>query len=153
MYRIAVVILVLVTVVGCEQKSEIENSLTTPPTSSPQVPEQALAPQSSDTTSATSQAQIPQTPPSEDYFASQSTVPSTGEAFAAPGIEEIQQALKNAGLYAGKIDGDLGPKTKKAIMEFQGQNDLKADGKVGPRTWGKLKPYLSSSSESTAVGQ
>ena len=150
MYRIAVVILALITVIGCEQKSEIEKYLTTPSAS----PEQALVSQPGDATAVASQAQTPQTPPSEEYFASQSALPASDEAFAAPGIEEVQQALKNAGLYTGKIDGDLGPKTKKAIMEFQGQNDLRADGKVGPKTWSQLKPYLSATQESpAAVGQ
>ena len=152
MYRIVVVVLILMIAPGCEQKSEIEKSLAIPPAASPQTPEKALVSQPVDTAAVASQTQGPQAPTSEDYFASQSALPST-DAFAAPGIEEIQQALKNAGLYTGKIDGDLGPKTKKAITDFQGQNDLKADGKVGPQTWGKLKPYLSSVQESPAVGQ
>lgn len=66
-----------------------------------------------------------------------------------PTNEQIQQALKNAGLYAGSIDGVLGKKTKKAIEDFQSQNDLKVDGKVGPQTWGKLKTYLSGSPENS----
>lgn len=64
------------------------------------------------------------------------------EGFERPSIEEIQQALQKAGLYQGKIDGVLGPKTQKAIEDFQAQNGLLIDGKVGPRTWSKLKSYL-----------
>jgi peptidoglycan hydrolase-like protein with peptidoglycan-binding domain len=56
--------------------------------------------------------------------------------------ENIQQALKNAGLYDGSIDGKIGPKTKRAIEEFQRQNDLQVDGKVGQKTWEKLKVFL-----------
>jgi peptidoglycan hydrolase-like protein with peptidoglycan-binding domain len=56
--------------------------------------------------------------------------------------KDIQQALKNAGFYQGEIDGKIGPKTKKAIEDFQAKNNLKADGKVGPLTWGKLSVYL-----------
>jgi murein L,D-transpeptidase YcbB/YkuD len=67
---------------------------------------------------------------------------STTVAPEKPSIMDIQKALKNAGLYTGKVDGTLGPKTKKAIEEFQKQNKLKADGKVGPKTWEKLKTYL-----------
>ncbi len=63
-----------------------------------------------------------------------------------PTPQQIQQALKNAGLYAGKVDGSLGPKTKKAIEEFQAQNGLTADGKVGPKTWAKLGSHLSAAS-------
>ena len=57
-------------------------------------------------------------------------------------INEIQQALKNAGLYQGAIDGKMGPMTLKAIEDFQTNNGLEVDGKVGPRTWEKLKVYL-----------
>ncbi|MFA5143505.1 MAG: peptidoglycan-binding domain-containing protein [Candidatus Omnitrophota bacterium] len=56
--------------------------------------------------------------------------------------KDIQMALKNAGLYAGAIDGKVGPKTKRAIEEFQKSKGLKADGKVGPKTWAELEKYL-----------
>jgi peptidoglycan hydrolase-like protein with peptidoglycan-binding domain len=59
-----------------------------------------------------------------------------------PSIQDIQQALKNANLYEGKIDGISGPGTRKAITSFQSQNGLKPDGNVGPKTWQKLKEYL-----------
>lgn len=56
--------------------------------------------------------------------------------------ENIQKALQNAGMYQGKVDGKIGPRTKKAIEDFQKQNGLYADGKVGPKTWSKLKSFL-----------
>jgi len=59
-----------------------------------------------------------------------------------PSVQDIQQALKNANLYDGKIDGISGPVTRKAIEAFQSQNGLKPDGKVGPKTWQKMKEYL-----------
>ena len=59
-----------------------------------------------------------------------------------PSIQDVQQALKNADLYKGEIDGILGPNTRKAIEAFQSQNGLKVDGKAGPKTWQKLKEYL-----------
>lgn len=55
---------------------------------------------------------------------------------------DIQMALKNAGFYAGAIDGKVGPKTKSAILEFQKAKGLKVDGKVGPKTWAELEKYL-----------
>ena len=72
---------------------------------------------------------------------------STGSTLVSekPTVQNIQQALKNANIYSGKIDGTLGPKTKQAIESFQTQNNLKADGKVGPKTWQKLKTYLNAS--------
>lgn len=59
-----------------------------------------------------------------------------------PTAGQIQTALKNAGYYSGSIDGKAGPKTKKAIEDFQVANNLKADGKVGPKTWGVLSKHL-----------
>ena len=67
------------------------------------------------------------------------------EELTQPPEKEIQQALKNAGLYEGEIDGKIGPKSKKAIEEFQAKNSLKVDGKVGANTWKRLKEYLSAS--------
>ncbi|MFA6357842.1 MAG: peptidoglycan-binding domain-containing protein [Candidatus Omnitrophota bacterium] len=55
---------------------------------------------------------------------------------------EIQTALKNAGFYTGSVDGKVGPKSKKAIEDFQSANGLKADGKVGPKTWEALAKHL-----------
>ena len=56
--------------------------------------------------------------------------------------KDIQRALKNAGFYAGQIDGKIGPKSKKAIEDFQRQHALKVDGKIGPKTWAELEKYL-----------
>ena len=56
--------------------------------------------------------------------------------------KDIQQALKNAGYYDGAIDGKIGKNTKKAIMEFQKANGLKADRVVGPKTKSLLLQYL-----------
>ena len=62
--------------------------------------------------------------------------------FTKPTSEQIQTALKNAGFYQGNIDGKIGQKSKQAIKDFQAKNDLGVDGKVGPKTWEKLQPYL-----------
>ncbi|MCM8790731.1 MAG: peptidoglycan-binding protein [Candidatus Omnitrophica bacterium] len=56
--------------------------------------------------------------------------------------KQIQTALKNAGFYNGAIDGKIGPRTKKAILDFQQANGLKVDGKVGPKTWAALEKHL-----------
>lgn len=62
-----------------------------------------------------------------------------------PTDKTIQAALKKIGLYHGKIDGKLGRRSKKAIKEFQSQNKLVVDGKVGPKTWSLLKKALEES--------
>jgi murein L,D-transpeptidase YcbB/YkuD len=56
--------------------------------------------------------------------------------------KDIQKALKAAGFYTGVIDGKIGPRTKKAVIDFQKANGLKADGKVGPKTLAALDKYL-----------
>jgi murein L,D-transpeptidase YcbB/YkuD len=64
--------------------------------------------------------------------------------------QQIQTALKNAGLYQGNIDGKIGPMTKRAIETFQSNNGLKVDGKVGPKTWAALEPYLTGAAQVSA---
>lgn len=59
-----------------------------------------------------------------------------------PAVSDIQTALKNAGYYTGLVDGKAGPLTKKAIEDFQMANNLKVDGKVGPKTWALLSAHL-----------
>ncbi len=71
--------------------------------------------------------------------------PSSTKSFTHE--QEIQTALKNLGLYTGKIDGKIGPGTKRAIEEFQKQNGLKVDGKVGPKTWSALSQHLTASAD------
>ena len=71
----------------------------------------------------------------------------------SPTPKNIQLALFNAGLYKGKVDGSIGPKTKKAIREFQEQNGLRADGKVGAKTWTKLQTHLSQPSDNSTTEQ
>lgn len=66
-----------------------------------------------------------------------------------PTTLEIQTALKNAGYYAGSVDGKKGPLTKKAIEDFQKGNGLSVDGKVGPKTWDVLSSYLNPVVETT----
>jgi hypothetical protein len=64
-----------------------------------------------------------------------------------PADIDIQAALRNAGFYSGSIDGKIGPKSKKAIEDFQSANGLKVDGKVGAKTWEALSKYLNIASK------
>jgi N-acetylmuramoyl-L-alanine amidase len=67
-----------------------------------------------------------------------------------PTPRDIQQALKNAGVYASKVDGIIGPKTKQAIESFQAKNNLTADGQVGPKTWAVLKTYQNRAAQASS---
>lgn len=64
------------------------------------------------------------------------------EVKSRPNIKQIQIALKNAGYNPGAVDGRMGRQTKDAIKLFQKNNDLRADGRVGKKTWKLLCPYL-----------
>ena len=71
-----------------------------------------------------------------------------GKAAAAPSsaggmtVREVQQALKQAGFDPGPIDGKMGRKTRAALRDFQQAQGLAADGRIGPHTLAKLKPYM-----------
>src|SRR3954470_2602882 len=58
-------------------------------------------------------------------------------------ILEIQKRLKELGFDPGPLDGDMGEKTRAAIIAFQKHRGLKADGVVGPKTLAALAPELS----------
>ena len=49
-------------------------------------------------------------------------------------IREVQQALKDKGFDPGSVDGVNGPATRSALKKFQAQNNLTADGRLGPKT-------------------
>jgi peptidoglycan hydrolase-like protein with peptidoglycan-binding domain len=53
-------------------------------------------------------------------------------------VTAIQQVLKDIGFYMGEVDGIYGPKTAKAVRDFQISDNLLADGIIGPQTWNAL---------------
>ncbi|MDA5556311.1 N-acetylmuramidase domain-containing protein [Shimia sp. MMG029] len=53
-------------------------------------------------------------------------------------VRELQLLLRRAG-HGVLIDGDFGPATKRAVMNFQRDNGLGVDGVVGPATWAALE--------------
>ncbi|MEK6733043.1 MAG: peptidoglycan-binding domain-containing protein [Candidatus Omnitrophota bacterium] len=120
--RIVMILVLVFALAGCLKKAADENVSV-----EPAVTEEAATA----VTDATQEAQTDMQGVQED-----------SASMEKPSFQDIQQALANAKLYEGKIDGILGPKTRKAIESFQSQNGLKADGKVGPKTWQKLKEYL-----------
>lgn len=100
-------------------------------------------------------AVAPETPPAPVTQSEVVTTPpvEVTVTYTAPTPEEIQTALKNAGYYTGAIDGKIGPKSKKAIEAFQQDNGLVVDGKVGKKTWGKLRGYLNKPAAGTTTTQ
>jgi murein L,D-transpeptidase YcbB/YkuD len=49
-------------------------------------------------------------------------------------LQKAQQTLKDTGLYAGPIDGVLGPETLQALREFQASQGLPQTGKLDEAT-------------------
>lgn len=54
-----------------------------------------------------------------------------------PKVRQLQELLNGHGFHL-VVDGEFGPRTKAAVMDFQAQHKLKADGLVGPVTWAAL---------------
>lgn len=54
-------------------------------------------------------------------------------------VKDLQEMLANLGYFPGFADSKFGPKTEDAVLIFQKDHGLVPDGKVGKRTWGKLR--------------
>jgi len=130
-------------VVGCKNKVDKEGQMANVETTEAFVPVEDVV-----------VTQTPVTDPVQMQVMNQETIPPTAAvpSMAGPAKiasqnrltknKDIQTALKAANFYTGDIDGKMGPKTKKAIVEFQNAKGLKADGKVGSKTWAELEKYL-----------
>lgn len=53
-------------------------------------------------------------------------------------VEYVQQFLTKKGMYHGAIDGDFGPLTQQAVIEWQGYCEIAKDGVVGKGTWSTM---------------
>lgn len=65
------------------------------------------------------------------------TVPSLHIGSHGPDVEKLQRLL-NSRLYGGprlKVDGRFGLRTQEAVVQFQKNSSLVADGIVGRKTW------------------
>ncbi|MDP2653552.1 MAG: peptidoglycan-binding protein [Candidatus Omnitrophota bacterium] len=57
-------------------------------------------------------------------------------------IKMVQQALQNAKVSPGGVDGKMGRRTVEAVKKFQAIKKLKQDGKIGFKTLKNLAVYL-----------
>lgn len=58
-------------------------------------------------------------------------------------VREAQTLLDGQGFSPGKIDSVYGPKSAEAAERFQAARGLAVDGKIGPKTWAKLRATVS----------
>ena len=61
-----------------------------------------------------------------------------GSGKEGPLVRTIQQRLKELGYYSGLIDGQFGAQTREAVIAFQKDRGLTADGLVGDETYALL---------------
>ncbi|EEG31615.1 spore cortex-lytic enzyme [[Clostridium] methylpentosum DSM 5476] len=66
-------------------------------------------------------------------------------------VTAIQQKLKERGLYTGNVDGIYGPNTQSAVIKFQKQQGLSADGIAGPATLKRLGITIGSTPSATTA--
>lgn len=53
-------------------------------------------------------------------------------------VAAVQRLLSERHRYRVAVDGDFGPATHRAVVDFQGRHGLEPDGIVGPATWREL---------------
>lgn len=71
---------------------------------------------------------------------------ATGDA-----VKELQDFLAAAGFKVGPSDGVFGKKTEKALIAYQRQKGLSADGIAGPETWDSIKPAAKAAPDAEAT--
>ena len=76
------------------------------------------------------------------------TVPTTALKPGDTGtqVTELQKALNYLGYSVGTADGSYGPATETAVMSFQTDHSLTADGIAGPETLAAMKTAVTSKS-------
>ena len=66
-------------------------------------------------------------------------------------VKKLQQKLKDLGYLSGSVDGKFGVATEAAVIAFQKNNNLTADGKAGVATLNKLYSGTAKKSTGTVV--
>lgn len=64
--------------------------------------------------------------------------PILNEGDRGHSVINVQNALIKHG-FKVEVDGDFGPATEKAVIDFQKEKSLEPDGIVGPKTWAALR--------------
>ena len=80
-------------------------------------------------------------------------VPRDNTNLVINSVLDVQQFLGNNGFNPGPIDGQTGPKTKNAVIEFQKENNLLADGIVGNKTKNAMRAYTGCNSQNVCIAR
>jgi len=80
-------------------------------------------------------------------------VPKDNSSLVINSTLDIQQFLSNNGFNPGPIDGQTGPKTKNAIISFQKESGLLADGIAGNKTKAAMRAYTGCKSENVCIAR
>lgn len=80
----------------------------------------------------------PATPPTRISTSYRAPLRALKEGDSGPDVRAVQLFLAGKGLYSGAADGSFGPFTRKAVIAWQTNESLTADGWIGNRTWGSL---------------
>ena len=145
--------------VSGDSAAPLSSTAPAPPTSNPATNPPAI-PQNQVQQTEGRQTQGPQADQTTPGAASTSASPSTQAdqaTSAAPGaqtgaqaemtpnspspgqLRQAQTQLRAAGLYKGRIDGQMGPETRQAVLAFQQHHGLTATGLLDHRTMVELQ--------------
>ena len=80
-------------------------------------------------------------------------IPQDNSSLVINSTLDIQQFLSNNGFNPGPIDGQSGPKTKNAIISFQKENGLLADGIAGNKTKAAMRAYTGCKDENFCIAR
>ena len=119
-------------------------TVTTPAATPPAPSESSPPPAPSPTPPASPSTTTPSTGDAAGFTLPEGTKLRVGEGDPAV-VRELQQALTSAGYDPGPVDGTYGPRTEAAVVAFQQDNGLSADGVVGPETAAALNNAESTS--------
>jgi peptidoglycan hydrolase-like protein with peptidoglycan-binding domain len=75
------------------------------------------------------------TPPDNPYDVPLSQRPTISRGDHGQHVTDLQRMLPH---FTGTVDGDFGPITEEAVLNYQRSRGLDVDGIVGPQTWGAL---------------
>ena len=67
-------------------------------------------------------------------------------------VKIVQQALKDRGHDPGAVDGEMGPKTKAALRDYQQKEGLKATGTADADTLARLTAWARTPATAPGIG-